>query len=273
LTIKSVTAGDYVLPVNATDSTVEVGPVDLVLFCVKSYDNATAIPTLLPLMGPETMVLSVQNGIDNEQQIAATVGSEAVLGGLALIVTAIESPGTIAHTAATGRIVFGELAGGSSPRTERLLKVFQEAGISAELHPDINVALWNKFVGICAYSGVTSLTRLPIGPIMQCAETRDLFQATLAEVAALGWAQGVGLPESTVDGWMASMDSLAPEEPWASSSMHHDLKVGRRLEVEKLNGTAARMGHELGIPTPKNDVIYAALAPYANGAPDVPVAP
>jgi 2-dehydropantoate 2-reductase len=273
LTIKSVDKGDFILKVEATDQTTDVGPVDLVLFCVKGYDNHTAIPQLLPLIGPETMVLSVQNGIDNEQQIADSIGREAMLGGVALLVAAIESPGVVVHTAAEGHITFGELAGGSSSRTERLLDVFERAEISASLHSDVKIAIWDKYIGICAFSGVTSLTRLPIGPILKCPETRDLYQSTLEEVAMLGRACNIALSADVVETWMISMHKQATNQPWASSSMHHDLKVGRRLEVKILNGTASRLGREWAIPTPINDVISAALAPYADGAPEIPLAP
>jgi 2-dehydropantoate 2-reductase len=269
LTVKSPHVGDFTLTTCATDRTFEVGPVDLVLVCVKSYDNDSTIPQLPPLVGPETMLLSVQNGIDNERRIAEVVGADAVMGSIALVISAIEAPGIVRHMAG-GHITFGEMCGGTSPRAERLLGVFNEAGISAELHTDINVKLWDKFVGICAFSGVTSLTRLTIGPVMACPETRELYRSTLAEVTALGLASSVALPDDTVDSWQDSMIAMGTNQPEASSSMHHDLKVGRRLEVNLLNGMASRMGKELGVPTPCNDVIHAALMPYANGAPEIP---
>lgn len=270
LTVKSQHVGDFTLTAQATDRTSDVGHVDLVLVCVKGYDNDTTIPTLPPLVGPETMVLSVQNGIDNEQQLAMVLGDDAVLGGLALVVSAIEAPGIVRHIGG-GHITFGEMTGGTSRRTERLLGVLEDAGISAELHTDVKVALWDKFVVICGFSGTTALTRLPIGPVMSCPETLELFRRTLEEVTALGLASSVTLPPNTVDKWVESIGRTAANQPEASSSMHHDLKVGRRLELEMLNGTASRLGKELGVPTPSNDVIYAALKPYADGAPDVPV--
>lgn len=272
LTVKSAQGGEFTLPVNATERTTDVGPTDLVLVCIKTYDSATAFPQLPPLIGPETMVLSVQNGIDNERELAAAVGDAAVLGGLAYIVASIEAPGIVVQSA-LGQIIFGETAGGTSQRTERLLEVFHDAGISAEVHADVRVAIWEKFIGICAFAGMTSLTRLPIGPIFSHRETRDLYHATLEEVVALARAQNVTLPADAVDAYMTDMDHFAKAQPWASSSMHHDLKVGRRLELESLNGAASRMGKELGIPTPNNDVIYAALKPYVDGSPEIPVGP
>jgi 2-dehydropantoate 2-reductase len=219
------------------------------------------------------MILSVQNGIDGERQIADAVGDEPVLGAIALIAAIIESPGVVAQIGGPGGglIKFGELAGGTSSRAERLLTVLEDAGISAVLDTDIKLALWDKFVGICAFSGVTSLTRLPIGPIMDCPETRRLYRSTLEEVVALAHAQDIALPEDTADNWIDGMSRGS--RPWVTSSMHHDLKIGRRLELDILNGAASRLGKELGVPTPANDVIYAALAPYANGEPEVPAAP
>jgi 2-dehydropantoate 2-reductase len=273
LTVKSALAGDFVVKANATDDPSQIGPVDVVLFCVKTYDNSTAIPQLASLVGPETMILSLQNGISNELEIAEAVGDEHVLGALALVVAAIDAPGVVAQTAAGGIIKFGEFGGGTSERAERLLGVFKSAGINAELDTDIWVALWDKYIGICAFAGLTSLTRLPIGPVIDDPETRALFRGVLDEVASLGRARGVSVPDDIVDSWMDDMVKLAPRQPWASSSMHHDLSNGRRLELETLNGTASRLGRELDIPTPINDVIYGALRPYLNGAPEVPRAP
>jgi 2-dehydropantoate 2-reductase len=273
LTVKSALAGDFAISAQANDDPNQVGPADLVLFCVKAYDNATAIPRLSPMVGPRTMILSLQNGISNEREIAEVVGDEHVLGALAYAVASIEAPGVVAQTAAAGQIVFGELGGGTSPRVEQLLEVFQRAEINAELHTDVTVALWEKYIGICAFAGLTSLTRLPIGPVIEDPETRALFRGVLEEVESLGRANGVALPEDTAESFLNDMVQFAPRQPWASSSMHHDLTIGRRLELETLNGTASRVGKDLGIPTPINDVIYGALKPYVNGAPQIPHAP
>lgn len=267
LTVKSRLAGDFTLRLKATSDPHEVGPVELVLFCVKAYDTAAAAEQIRPLVGPDTMVLSVQNGIDNEERIAQVVGSEHVIGAVAQVMSVIEAPGVVAQTAGPGRIILGELAGGTSPRTERLLATFQRAGIAAELRPDIRVALWEKFLFICAYSGVTALTRLPIGPILTYPETRALFRGTIEEVEAVGRASGIALSEGCVDQTLAL---AAGVEPWGRSSLYYDLAAGRRLEVEALNGRAVRLGRERGIPTPLNFAIYAALKPYADGAPTSP---
>src|SRR5215211_213898 len=185
LTVKSRLAREFTLPVRATDTPDEVGPVDLVLFCVKTYDTDTAAESIHPLIGEDTMLLSLQNGIDNAERIAQTIGHESGLGAVAYVVSAIEAPGVVAQTAGPGKIVLGELAGGTSARTERLHGVLQRAEIAAEVHPDVRIAIWQKFLFICAFSGVTAVTRVAIGPIMADPATHTLFRGTLEESEAV----------------------------------------------------------------------------------------
>ena len=264
LAVQSVLAGDFTISATATDAPGDIGPVDFVLFCVKAYDNAVAAEQIRPLIGPETVVLSVQNGIDNEQQIGNVIGPEHVMGCVSYVSSTIQSPGVIAQTGGPGTIVFGEMQGGTSPRTEALQSTLQNCGITAELHSDIKVALWQKFLGICGVNGVTALTRLPIGEIVACKETHNLMRRTMQEVEAVAQASGVDLPQGCVD---QSMDFFSSVEPSVRGSMYYDLAAGRRLELEVLNGTVVRLGSENGIPTPINFAIYAALKPYLNGKP------
>ena len=264
LAIKSVLAGDFSIPANATDNTQDIGPVDFVLFCVKAYDNATAADQIRPLIGPETVVLSVQNGIDNEQQIGEVIGPEHIVGCVSYVSSIIESPGVVAQTGGPGKIVLGEMQGGTSARTETIQNTLQNSGIAAELHPDIQVALWQKFLAICGVNGITALTRLPMGEILACEETRNLMRGTMEEVEAVARASGAALPGDCVD---QSMDLFSSLEPSIRGSMYYDLAAGRRLELDVLNGTLVRLGSEHGIPTPINFAIYAALKPYLDGAP------
>jgi 2-dehydropantoate 2-reductase len=264
LAIKSVLAGDFSIPANATDNTHEIGPVDLVLFCIKAYDNAAAADQIRPLIGPETVVLSVQNGIDNEQQIGEVIGPEHIVGCVSYVSSIIESPGVIAQTGGPGKIVLGEMQGGTSARTETIQNTLQNSGIAAELHSDIQVALWQKFLAICGVNGITALTRLPMGEILACEETRNLMRGTMEEVEAVARANGAALPGDCVD---QSMDLFSSLEPSIRGSMYYDLAAGRRLELDVLNGTLVRLGGERGIPTPINFAIYAALKPYLDGAP------
>ena len=163
--------------------------------------------------------------------------------------------------------MFGELGGGTSQRTERLYEVLQGAGIAAEIHLDVRVAIWQKFLFICAFSGVTAVTRLPIGTILADPVTQALFRGILEEVEAVGRAGKIDLPADCVEQALAT---AAAAEPWATSSLYHDLAGGRRLEVESLNGEMVRRGRGHAIETPLNFAIYAALRPYVDGAPALP---
>ena len=267
LTVESRLAGTFTLPVRATDNPGDVDPANLILFCVKAYDTDAAAESIHQLIHPDTMLLSLQNGIDNEERIARVAGHTPGIGAVAYIVSTIKAPGVVAQTAGPGKIVFGELDGGTSRRTERLYEVLQGAGIAAEVHPDVRVAIWQKFLFICAFSGVTAVTRLPIGTILADPVTRALFRGTLEEVEAVARAGGIELPADCVE---QAMTHAASVEPWASSSLYHDLAGGRRLELESLNGELVRRGGELGIETPLNFAIYAALRPYVGGAPVLP---
>jgi 2-dehydropantoate 2-reductase len=244
-----------------------VGPVDLVLFCVKAYDTTAAAEQIRPLLGPETVILSVQNGVDNEERIAEVVGPEPVIGAVAGVSAHSEAPGVIVVDQEPGWLRVGELAGGTSPRTERLLEVFRRAPFAATLQSDIRIQMWEKFVFICALSGVTALVRLPLGAILGCPETTQLYRGVMAEVASVGRARGVALSDECVDHLFQVTTGL---NPGVYGSMYHDLAAGRRLEVSALNGTVVRFGQERSIATPLNFVIAAALQPYAAGMPPRP---
>ena len=267
LTLESSLAGTFTVPVQATDAPNEVGPVDLILFCVKTYDTEAAAESVRPLIRPDTMLLSLQNGIDNEERIARTAGHTSGVGAVAYVVSAIKAPGVVAQTAGPGKIILGELSGGTSQRTERLREVLQRAGITTEVHPDIRVVLWQKFLFICAFSGVTAVSRLPIGTVLADPVTRELFRGTSQEVEAVARAGGIDLPDDCVEQAMAQ---AAAVEPWGRGSLHGDLAGGRRLELESLNGKVVSLGREHGVETPLNFAVYAALRPYLDGAPALP---
>jgi 2-dehydropantoate 2-reductase len=264
LTVESKLAGTFTVPLQATDAPSEVAPVDLILFCVKTYDTNTAAESIRPLIRPDTTLISLQNGIDNEERIARAAGYTSRLGAVAYVVSAIKAPGIVAQTAGPGKIILGELSGGASARTERLRDVLQRARITAEVHPDIRVILWQKFLFICAFSGVTAVTRLPIGTILADPVTRALFRGVVEEVEAVARADGIDLPADCVEQALAT---AAAVEPWGHGSLYHDLAVGRRLELESLNGEVVRRERKHGIETPLNFAIYAALRPYVDGSP------
>lgn len=266
LTVKSGRHGPFTLPVAATDDPAAVGPVDLVLFCVKSYDTDAAAALLPPLVGRDTAVLSVQNGVDNEDRIASIIGPGAVLGATALVSAYIEAPGVIVARPVTGFLRFGEFDGTASARAKRLLHGLEGAEFEVELSTNITIALWEKFVGICAMS-LTALTRLPIGPILADPVTSRLVRGVMEEVAAVGRAAGVALPDDVVARFYRNFAALPPN---VSSSMYQDVIAGRRLELEGLSGTVVRLGETHGVPTPLNFAVYAALRPYAGGRPALP---
>jgi 2-dehydropantoate 2-reductase len=267
LTVESSLAGTFNISVRATDDPSEVGPVDLILFCVKAYDTDAAAKSVRSLFHPGTMLLSLQNGVDNEERIARATGHPSGLGAAAYVVSAIKAPGVVAQTAGPGRIVLGEMGGGTSARTERLRDALQRAGIAAEAHPDIRTVLWQKFLFICAFSGVTAVTRLPIGTVLADPATSALFRGTSGEVEAVARAGGIGLPADCVE---QAVTQAAAVEPWGRGSLHGDLAGGRRLELESLNGKVVGLGREHGVSTPLNFAIYAALRPYVDGTPASP---
>lgn len=265
LTIQSAVTGDFTLAVSATDDPSEVGEMDLILFCVKTYDLDVAAAQIASLMGQHTMVLPIQNGIDSAERLARVLRPESVLGGVGYVVATRVAPGVIAHHG-LNKIIFGECNGGTSSRTEQLREMFRPTAIIGELHTDIRVPLWEKFILLAATGGMMAMTRLTIGQIRSCSETRALFRGVIEEAALVGRAFGIPLPEDCVEQHWALVPGL---DPAARGSMSHDVMAGRRLELEALNGTVVRLGRQVGIATPLNFAVYAALKPYREGAPSV----
>ena len=212
------------------------------------------------------MILPVQNGIDGAERIGRVVGRQYVIGGLAGVSSVVEAPGIIEHRAGPDVIQLGEIDGPPSARAERIADTLRHAGLKAQVRPDMRVALWEKFVLICGLSGLTALTRLPLGPVLACPETRALFQQAMEETEAVGRAEGVAVPEGQA---RKMMQFFAGSDPAIRGSLFYDLAAGRRLEIETLNGTVVRLGRERGVPTPANFAVYAALKPYADGTPAV----
>ena len=263
LSVRSRLGDEFTLPVEATDDPDKMGPVDLVLFCVKAYDVDPATLGIRPLIGPATVVLPLQNGVDHVDRLSQAFGLEHVLGGVSYVAATAATPGVIVHTGGT-KLLLGELIGGTSPRTKRLLEAFQRAGIDAEIPADIRVALWEKFVVVCATSGMTALTRLPVGPILACPESAALVRGVMEETAAVARAMRIPLAGDCVP---RLFDVLSRFDPTARASQYHDLVAGRRLELESLNGMTVRLGRQHGVPTPLNYALYAALRPYLDGPP------
>lgn len=251
------------LRARTTDRPEEVGPVDLVIFAVKSYDTDAAAGLLPPLLHDGTAVLTLQNGVDNIDRLSERVGREHVLGGACYIFTAVASPGVITHTGGPRRVVFGELDGRSSRRAQTIRDAFAATGVPVELSDQILVALWEKYVLITAQGGMTALTRLPIGVIRQSPATMEMYLDVASEVAAVGRAHGVPLPQGERDRIRRAAEAL---DPGSFSSLYTDLTRGRRMELDALPGNVVRLGRRYGIPTPVCRAIYAALLPYDEAA-------
>ena len=257
--------GDLHLPeVIATDDPASLAPVDLVLFGVKLWDTEQAAEQIKPLIGPDTAVVSFQNGVVKDTILRRVLGAEHVLGGVCYIAATIAEPGVIEHSGDLQKLVFGEYDGGVSPRVEAFRAACADGGIDVEISPDIERTIWQKFVFLVALSGATSLARTPIGPIRANPKSRAWLRDVLDEVVQVARAQGVDLPEDYAEDRLAFVDTVSPA---MTSSMHHDLERGNRLEVAWLSGDVADRGKALGVPTPANRTIADVLAIHANGTP------
>ena len=260
LTIQSP-RGDLHLPqVRVTDDPATLEPVDLVLFSVKLWDTAEAARMLRPLFGPETGIVSFQNGVQKDDVLRGVFGDAAVMGGVGYIATTIGSPGVIKHTGSMQRLVFGEYDGSRSPRAQSLLEACVKAGIDAELSNDIRREIWQKFVFLVGLSATTTTTRLPLGPIRGNSRTRGLLLELMREVVAVGRALGVVLPADYAEQRLAFADGLPAD---MTSSMFHDLDRGRPLEVAWLSGGVVDLGAQCGVPTPANRMVRDILELHA----------
>jgi 2-dehydropantoate 2-reductase len=257
--------GDLLLkPARATHAPSEVGVVDLVMIGVKLWSTEEAVREIAPMVGPNSTVVSFQNGVIAIDQLLAAYGRQRVIGGVANIAALIEAPGVIRHNGTMARLIFGELDGRKSARCEEFAALCQRAGFDHVLSEDINRAIWEKFVFLASFSGMTSLTRQPIGPIRTDPELRAMLREAIAEVVAVGRAKGANLPADQVEKSLAWADGLPAT---MVASMLGDLQRGNRLELPWLSGAVVKLGVELGVPTPTHRFISLALKPYANGAP------
>jgi 2-dehydropantoate 2-reductase len=264
LTVHSV-FGDIALPadsIRATDDPNEIGPVDVVLFTVKSFDTEVAAALLPPLLDPMTAVISLQNGVSNEEQLAARIGPDHVVGGVAYVLTGIAEPGVVRHSGGPTTFAFGEMDGRPSARLEAFLAVCRTAGLTAQIVPDIRSALWTKYAFICAQAGLTAATRLPIGAVRTSSPTWALFRRVLEEVERVGHAEGIALPADLVERQLSVAQAM---EPSGYASLYDDLVAGRRLELEALHGDLVRRAQRAGLEAPVCTVIYGLLAPWAEG--------
>jgi 2-dehydropantoate 2-reductase len=255
--------GDVHLPnVQATDRPQAIGPVDVVLFTVKLYDVEASAATLAPMIGPNTVVITLQNGVDAMDMVSRHVGADHVAGGAAYIVVVIDKPGHLRHTTAQ-QLVFGERDGQRSDRLVAFEQAGIRAGFQAKASTDVQADLWTKFVRLATWSGMTTVTRSPMGVVRDTPATYDMMMAAIDEVIAVGKAKGVNFPPDLIAGTL----NLIKNFPASSkSSMLEDIERGRRLELPWLSGAVVRIGKEVGVPTPIHQFITTVLTPFVSGS-------
>ena len=266
LQIKSPALGDFVVRAAAEEDTTRIGPVDLVLVAVKAYDNVTALPLIRPMIGQDTMVLTVQNGVDSASEVAAIAGEERVLGGTTYIATALSTPGLIEQTGTHRRIVFGEVFGSLPRITDRARQIHEAlagADIQADVVGDGRVPIWEKFIFLVSLAGFTGATRLPIGPVWADPVIREQFLNGCREIEALARAEGVPVAADRIQ----QIEQYVTTIPGSMrSSLLIDLSQGKKIEVEALQGSVVRRAAAAGVPVPIMKTLYAVLKPYAAGA-------
>ena len=262
LKIESV-HGDLHLPkVNATDDPRQVGPVDVVLFAVKLWDTDTAAELTKPMVGPDTRVITLQNGVDSYERVSAILGKEQTCPGTAYIATVIREPGVISHTSKFATMRVGRMDGTPDAKLSAFVDAAKAAHIDITVMPDMNSERWQKFIFLSSMAGANCVTRLPIGQILADPDTRAFYRRLLDECYAVGKANGVKLPPDYVDDRMTFSDN-AP--PGMKASMFHDLEAGNRLELDWLTGKVVSLGRELGVPTPASEAVYAAVKLHRMG--------
>jgi 2-dehydropantoate 2-reductase len=257
--------GDFtVRPVQATDDPAAVGPVDVVILGVKAWQVPGVAQAMQPLVGPETFIVPLQNGVEAPAQLAAVFGPKRVLGGFCRIVSLVAAPGHINQTAGDPYVAFGELDNRPSERATRLLAAFNRAeGVTAENPPDIQVAMWSKFLLISSWSAMGAITRAPVGVWRSQPETREMWLQGMREVLAVARARNIDLPADIVDKSVGYVDGLPPH---ATASMQRDILAGYPSELDTLCGGVVRLGSESGVPTPTLAFIYHALLPQERKA-------
>jgi len=254
----------HLVPTQATDDPASIGPVDYVLFCVKLWDVESAGEHIKPLVGPDTAVIPLQNGIDAPERLVPILGAGAVMGGVAQISASIVAPGVIRQVGTFMRMLFGELDGKPSKRGEALLAMCRKAGFDAVLSDQIVTELWMKFILLATNASLIALVRQPIGRVRDDPDMQQQWVAAYQEVIAVGKARGVKLPADALDKMLA-FNASAP--PTMKPSMALDLERGNRIELPWLGGKVVELGRQLSVPTPTHSFMYAALKPYVMGAP------
>lgn len=258
LHVESIAGDFWINPVAIAGSPEGAGIMDVILLGVKAWQVPEAAEAMRPMVGSETFIVPLLNGIEAPSQLIEVFGEKHVLGGLCRISSFIAEPGHIKHVGIDPYIAFGELDGERSQRSQLLLDVFLKAGVKAEIPADIQAAMWTKFAFIATISGVAGVTRAALGVLRRLPETRSLLASSLNEIAALAEGYHIHLPPDFISRTMDLIDGL-PED--MRPSMQRDLMLGRPSELEYQNGAVVRIGKAIGVPTPVNDYLYATLLP------------
>lgn len=251
-------------PVEVIEDARAAGPVELVIVAVKLWDTEAAAREMAPLVGEGTAVVSLQNGVEKEETIAGVIGEAPVLGGVTYILADRAAPGVVVHSGRLQRVVVGELSGGVSRRVAAVVAALAAAGIDAVASPDVRREIWEKLAFLAATSAATAVTRQTIGAVRSHPATRELLRAAMAEAVTVARAEGLEIADGFVEERLRFVDTLPAD---GRASMAHDLLRGARLELDWLSGAVVRRGARAGLPTPVHSTLYAALAPFALGAP------
>lgn len=262
LVVKSIHGDLHLKDVNVTDDPAKVGPVDVVLFAVKLWDTEKAAGLARPLVGPDTRVITLQNGVDSVERVAPILGADKTVAGTAYIATVISAPGTIGHTSKFAIMRVGRIDGRPDEKLDAFAAAAKAASIDITVMPDMNSERWQKFIFLSSMAGVNCMTRLPIGEVLGDPDTRAFYRRLMQECDAVGRAMGVKLPEGYVDDRMTFSDN-AP--PGMKASMLHDLEAGNRLELDWLTGKVVALGKQAGVPTPASEAVYAAVKLHRMG--------
>ncbi len=262
LSIEGGPAPLHVSRVQATDDPSSIGIADFVLIAVKLWDTTAAIEQVMPIVGPHTTIISFQNGVLKDRYLVDAFGASRIMSGVGYVATTIDRPGVIRQTGPMQRLLFGEVDGTISERGKRLLDACLKGGIAAQLSPDIRREIWQKYVFLVGLSGTTTTIRKSIGPIRENAQTRAFLLDVMREVVAVARGQGIDLPSDYAEQRLVLADDVAHD---MTSSMHHDLERGNRLEVRWLSGGVVELGAAVGVPTPLNRAIADILALHSVG--------
>ena len=257
--------GDFTVAVAATDDPSQVGPVELVIFSVKAHQNSIAVPLIEPLIGEDTTILTIQNGVESADELGQDYGAERVLPGSAYLLSNIASPGVIKQLSLVPRVAFGESNGDRSQRAVAIRDSFCEANIEAELSDDISKALWSKLLYNSPANAMASAARLSPRDLIEYPHGAAMFRSAIQEVANVGTAYGIPFGQDDVQG---AMDLITARPMGARGSMQADLEAGRPLELEAIVGSVGRIGRKVSVPTPVFDMLYTLLLPHIDGSPE-----